>query len=85
MSLLARVRDRIGHALHPAAARAPGRVERRHGESRPKDGDTRTCPACAGVLLLREGYRIMRIERNTMEPAWVCHTHPCGYRVFLRH
>jgi hypothetical protein len=83
MRLLTRVVDRVGHALHGAPPPSR-RIERRDPATRPKDGDTRSCPSCRGVLLFRESYRILRIERNTMEPAWVCHTHPCGFRQFLR-
>jgi hypothetical protein len=85
MWLLTRVRDRLGRAVHRGTSPSGPRVERRQAETRPKDGDTRACPACAGVLLFRESYRIMRVGRATMEPAWVCHTHPCGHREFLRH
>ena len=84
MRLLTHVRDRISRAVRLGTSGSHRHTERRHAATRPKDGASRTCPACTGVLLFRESYRIMRTERNTMEPAWICHTHPCGYREFLR-
>ena len=84
MRLLTHVRDRIGHALRHAVARPVRHTERRDAAMRLKDGATRACPVCTGVLLFRESYRVMRTDRNTTEPAWVCHTHPCGYREFVR-
>lgn len=85
MGLLTRVRERFSHALHADSARSDRWIERRHPATRPQDGATGTCPWCNGVLMFREDYRILRTVRNTMEPAWICHTHPCGYREFLRH
>jgi len=85
MRLLARVRERLGHPVHAGSPGSDRWIERRHPATRPQDGATGTCPSCSGVLVFREDYRILRTGRNTMEPAWVCHTHPCGYREFLRH
>lgn len=84
MRLLTNVRDRIGRAVRFGVAPHARRTERRHAATRPNDGASRTCPACTGNLVFRESYRIMRIERSTMEPAWICYTHPCGYREFVR-
>jgi hypothetical protein len=84
MGLLTRVRERFGRGGSSGTAHLHGRTERRDAETRPTDGASRTCPSCDGVMVFREAYRIMRVERNTMEPGWVCHTHPCGYREFLR-
>ena len=80
MRLLSHVRDRLGRAVrfHPPSP------ERRHAVSRPQDGAARSCPSCAGVLIFRESYRVLRVERDAMEPAWTCQTHPCGYREFVR-
>jgi len=83
MRLLKFVGDHISRAVRNSSQRI-GLDERRHTPTRPTDGATRACPSCTGVLIFRESYRIFRIERNTLEPAWVCHTHPCGYREFLR-
>lgn len=84
MNLLTRVRDRLSHGVHSGTSEPDRKIERRHAVTRPKDGDTRICPSCSELLLFRESYRIMRTGRNTVEPAWVCHTHPCGYREFVR-
>ena len=81
MRLLTQIRARLAHPHGPASSwhgvehRRPDRV---------RDGATRPCPGCSGVLEFRESYRIWRMERNTLEPAWVCQTHPCGYREFVR-
>lgn len=83
MHLLTHVRARFGRALGSATTTSPQRTERRY-PTRLMDGELRPCPDCSGMLQFRESYRIWRIERNTLEPAWVCQTHPCGYREFVR-
>ena len=84
MRLLTDVRDRIGRAVWFGIAPRPRQTERRDATTRPKDGASRTCPGCSGNLVFRESYRIMRVERSTVEPAWICYAHPCGYREFIR-
>jgi hypothetical protein len=83
MRLFTHVRNRLGRALRHGGSDAQ-RTERRHTATRLQDGACRTCPGCAGDLVFRESYRILRTGRNTMEPAWICHTHPCGHREFVR-
>jgi hypothetical protein len=85
MHLLTGVRERLGRIVRFSPHHGPPLPERRQMATRPVDGDRRECPSCRGTLLFREKYLIMRTERNTMEPAWICYTHPCGYREFLRH
>jgi hypothetical protein len=84
MRLLTDVCQRIGRAVRFGFPPAARQIERRDPTARLKDGASRACPSCSGSLVFREGYLIMRIERNTMEPAWICYTHPCGHREFVR-
>ena len=84
MQLLTQVRDRLSHAVGFGTRTAEPKTERRQ-PTRLKEGDTRPCPSCAAVLEFHESYRVWRTDRNTMEPAWACHRHPCTFREFVRH
>lgn len=59
------------------------RRERRH-PNRLQDGNQRPCPDCGRVIEFRESYLVLRPERKTIEPAWICLEQACGYREFVR-
>jgi hypothetical protein len=59
------------------------RPERRHS-SRLTNGMMRPCPDCGGLVEFRESFLVFRPERKQAEPAWVCQSHACGYREFVR-
>ena len=59
------------------------RPERRRA-NRLQDGSQRPCPDCGRVIEFRESYLVLRPERKTIEPAWICLEQACGYREFVR-
>jgi hypothetical protein len=62
--------------------RAQDRSQERRGVDRPRNGDTKPCPKCAGSMCdFNERYRI---PGAGIEPAWVCDSPQCRYRELVR-